>query len=77
MSDNRKVIHVRDLVIKADNVYFDRPDRRRRDPFFGGREDDKERVEGVEYTGHDDRDDDESSSSDSDDNQNRGPFSWI
>lgn len=76
MSDNRKVIHVKDLVIKADNVYFDRPDRRHRDPFFGGRHDDDERVEGAEDRGHDDRDD-ESSSSDSDDNQDRGPFSWI
>lgn len=75
MSDNRKVIHVKDLVIKADNVYFDRSDRRHRDPFFGGRHDD-ERVEGAEDREHDDRDD-ESSNSDSDDNQDRGPFSWI
>ncbi|SEQ44607.1 hypothetical protein SAMN05216232_2440 [Virgibacillus subterraneus] len=78
MSDNRKVIHVKDLVIKADNVYFDRPDRRRRDPFFGGRQDDDERVEGLESSGHRHRDqNDESSSSDSSDNDNRGPFSWI
>ncbi|MBP1947216.1 hypothetical protein [Virgibacillus litoralis] len=76
MSDNRKVIHVKDLVIKADNVYFDRPDRRRRDPFFGDRQDDDESVEGTESSSHRDRDD-ESSSSDSNDNDNRGPFSWI
>ncbi|MFD1360145.1 hypothetical protein [Lentibacillus salinarum] len=36
MSDHKKVIHVKDLVIKADNVHIE-PRRPRRDPFFGPR----------------------------------------
>ncbi|MBY7143126.1 hypothetical protein KFZ56_08655 [Virgibacillus sp. NKC19-3] len=32
MSDKKQVIHVKDLVIKADNVHIERP---RHDPFFG------------------------------------------
>lgn len=35
MSRKKQVIHVRDLVIKADNVIIE-PPRRKRDPFFGG-----------------------------------------
>ncbi|WP_268748355.1 hypothetical protein [Gracilibacillus boraciitolerans] len=34
MSDKKKVIYVKDLVIKADNVRIE--PTRRRDPFFGG-----------------------------------------
>ncbi|WP_100011497.1 hypothetical protein [Lentibacillus sediminis] len=36
MSQKKQVIHVKDLVIKADNVHVERTRRRRkRDPFFG------------------------------------------
>lgn len=36
MAQKKQVIHVKDLVIKADNVHVERTSRRRkRDPFFG------------------------------------------
>ena len=37
MSSKKQVIHVKDLIIKADNVIIEPPRRRRehRDPFFG------------------------------------------
>lgn len=34
VSDKKQVIHVKDLVIKADNVHIERPRHDRRDPFF-------------------------------------------
>ncbi|UOQ92855.1 hypothetical protein MUO14_20985 [Halobacillus shinanisalinarum] len=42
MSEKKKVIYVKDLIIKADNVYVepqeddDRNDHKRNDPLFGG-----------------------------------------
>lgn len=60
MSDNRKVIHVKDLVIKADNVYIERPDHHRRGPFPGSRRNDDPRVEGAQNRrGHDDESSDD------------------
>ncbi|GAB3789772.1 hypothetical protein [Virgibacillus kimchii] len=78
MSGKKQVIHVKDLVIKADNVILDTPQRRRppRHPLFGFPED---RREGRQ-------EEDESSSSGLDlesrdekgkDDDERRPFSWI
>ncbi|WP_099157110.1 hypothetical protein [Virgibacillus ndiopensis] len=80
--DRRKVIHVRDLVIKADNVFIEPTRRSHRDPFFGGRRDDRderdhrdhmdEDVESASHEhdhGHDHHNDD--------DRGDRRPFSWI
>jgi hypothetical protein len=76
MSDKKKEIHVRDLVIKAENVIFEPPKHRRVDPFFGPRrfEEDVDDVE-VKVDVDVDVNDDESSSSD--DRKRRRPFSWI
>ncbi|MGY0694239.1 hypothetical protein ACW2QC_15910 [Virgibacillus sp. FSP13] len=75
MSDKKKVIHVKDLVIKADNVYVEPRHHRRYDPFFGPGRQVEEQEEVVESTSdrddHYDKDDDESG-----DNR-RPPFSWI
>ncbi|SFF73555.1 hypothetical protein SAMN05216353_10779 [Halobacillus alkaliphilus] len=76
MSEKKKVIRVKDLVIEAENVFIepqrkehhDRKDHHGRndrvDPFFGGRRR-KDEVAGESKDRHD-----ESSSS-------RGGFSWI
>ncbi|UOR13107.1 hypothetical protein [Halobacillus amylolyticus] len=65
MSEKKKVIHVKDLIIKADNVVIEpQRDHDRYDPFFGGRR--KKRDEEDEKGKHHD---DESSS--------RGGFSWL
>ncbi|WP_096270266.1 hypothetical protein [Paucisalibacillus globulus] len=64
MSENRRVIRVKDLVIEAENVII-KP-KRRYDPIIGG-----VREEGRMES---------SSSSDNDehrDDRDRGPFSWI
>lgn len=47
MSENKRVYHVKDLIIKADNVYVEREENHhhRRDPFFG-RQHDRDEVEG-------------------------------
>jgi hypothetical protein len=74
VSEKKKVIYVKDLVIKADNVRIE--PTRRHDPFFGPRaveaEDEelleKETVEDVE----DEQDDD-----DDKDKDVRPPFSWL
>ncbi|SDL97472.1 hypothetical protein [Sediminibacillus halophilus] len=46
MSEKKKVIYVKDLVIKADNVTFEPPHQPRRhvDPFFGPRRVEAEEV---------------------------------
>lgn len=59
MSDKKQVIHVKDLVIKADNVHIVRPRHERRDPFFFGPR--GERAEYVESSDHKDDDKEESS----------------
>ncbi|MGN8644580.1 hypothetical protein ACTNEO_00665 [Gracilibacillus sp. HCP3S3_G5_1] len=72
MSDKKKVIYVKDLVIKADNVRIE--PTRRHDPFFGPRgvEEEEELLEkdAVEETA-DDKDDDDK------EKEERPPFSWI
>lgn len=74
MSEHKKVIHVKDLVIKADNVHIE-PERHRRgprrDPFFGrwmGRDWEEESKESFDK--HDRHD--ESPEND----KGKGP-SWI
>ncbi|MEN2767619.1 hypothetical protein [Ornithinibacillus xuwenensis] len=70
MSENKRVIRVKDLVIQADNVFIE--PAKRRDPFFGGfRRNVDDQVESANRESesrehHDDRDDND-----------RGPFSWI
>lgn len=70
MSD-KKVIHVKDLVIKADNVIIDRGQGRHRDPFFGF----PRRVEGMED--HMESSLEKESDDQRDDEDHRRPFSWI
>jgi len=75
MSDKKKVIHVKDLVIKADNVYVEPPRRphRRMHPFgFGPRRHEESMESDFEKQEY------ESSSFESDERDGRrGPFSWI
>ncbi|MGR9050813.1 hypothetical protein ACQ4XT_19430 [Halobacillus faecis] len=76
MSDKKKVIHVKDLVIKADNVVIepqrdDRHDRDDRvDPFFGGPRRRREEESREESSSKNRRHDDESS-------DRRGGFRWF
>ncbi|MFQ3543914.1 hypothetical protein Q7A53_07490 [Halobacillus rhizosphaerae] len=67
--DKKKVIYVKDLVIKADNVVIE-PQRHeghdRVDPFFGGP---RRRNEAEESSS--------SHNNDESNNNNRGGFSWI
>ncbi|WP_017185000.1 hypothetical protein [Alkalibacillus haloalkaliphilus] len=72
MSDSKKEIHVQDLIIKADNVHFEPPERESH-PWFGPRMMDEEprheemMAEDVEMK-DDDQDDGE---------ERRPPFFWI
>ncbi|GGB40347.1 hypothetical protein F3157_16435 [Virgibacillus dakarensis] len=75
MSDKKKVIHVKDLVIKADNVHIEPRRPHRYDPFFGGRRMD-EQHESAEAAG-DERENEHEHADESEDRDNRGPFSWI
>ncbi|WP_217585909.1 hypothetical protein [Lentibacillus saliphilus] len=70
MSDDKKVIHVKDLVIKAENVHIEPTRKRHRDPFFRR----PQGVEAAEESSERDysREDDESS-----DRDHRKPFSWL
>lgn len=65
MSDNKKVIHVKDLVIKADNVRIE--PAHRPDPFFGRKhpevEEDTEEEKGKQHKKEDDHE--------------KPPFSWL
>ncbi|HLR61744.1 MAG TPA: hypothetical protein VK097_04805 [Lentibacillus sp.] len=71
MSEHKKVIHVKDLVIKADNVHIE-PRRPRRDPFFGPwmRRDAEAHEESIDK--HDSQHEESP-----EDNRGRGPASWI
>nr|WP_289039116.1 hypothetical protein [uncultured Allobacillus sp.] len=76
MSDGKKEIHVKDLVIKADRVSFEPPERK--DPFFGsGRPDlwrptDHNNELQEEHEAPDEHDDGEF-----DGEERRPPFFWI
>ncbi|GGJ95096.1 hypothetical protein GCM10007063_17020 [Lentibacillus kapialis] len=71
--DHKKVIHVKDLVIKADNVHIEPQHHRpRRDPFFGrwmGRDDEA-------YKESADKQDDHYEETE-EDKKGKGPSSWI
>ncbi|QTM98707.1 hypothetical protein ERJ70_04985 [Sediminibacillus dalangtanensis] len=78
MSEKKKVIYVKDLVIKADNVTFEPPRQPRHhvDPFFGprrmeaeevGEKEQEEAVEAVEEE-HEEHHQEE---------DGRKGFSWI
>ncbi|MFC0015268.1 MULTISPECIES: hypothetical protein [Allobacillus] len=79
MSEDKKEIHVKDLVIKADRVSFEPPERK--DPFFGsGRPDlwrptdhNKEEIEAE----HENEASDEQDDGDFDSEERRPPFFWI
>ncbi|QKY68626.1 hypothetical protein [Lentibacillus sp. CBA3610] len=79
MSDDKKVIHVKDLVIKADNVHIQpsQPSRPhpRRDPFFGrwdmGRHEESTDKESVDKESAHDKE------SSSEEKRDRKPFSWF
>lgn len=69
MSDQKKVIHVKDLVIKADNVHIEPQRRPYRDPFFGPRR---------PLTNEESSEAENSEKEESDDDKDeRRPFSWI
>lgn len=76
MSDNKKVIHVKDLVIKADNVHIESERRPHRpDPFFGfgprmRREEAETEAELTSTESVDESEEDH-------DRDERRPFSWI
>ncbi|RFA37086.1 hypothetical protein CAI16_03165 [Virgibacillus dokdonensis] len=78
MSERKKqVIHVKDLVIKADNVFIEpqRPPRppHRRDPFSSRRRPfDENEKEDHEKEDSYDREDDEHR-----EDERRSPFSWL
>ncbi len=85
MSEKRKKeIHVKDLVIKADNVLFESPEKR--DPFFGprrhGRWDEDQKMEHEEKKhehleeDEDERKEDQKDHHD-DEHDRRPPFFWI
>ncbi|WP_102028066.1 hypothetical protein [Salirhabdus sp. Marseille-P4669] len=85
MSDKKREIHVKDLIIKAENVIFEQPRheqprRRQFDPFFGPRRveglEDEDRKMDVEAESDFHEESSSSSSSEHDDNRRR-PFSWI
>ncbi|CDQ40625.1 MULTISPECIES: hypothetical protein [Virgibacillus] len=94
MSEGKKqVIHVKDLVIKADNVRIEpsresrpqpRPPRHRRDPFLGRRpmnEEDREEHEDKEFESSSEEqhheDDRREEERDDHDDRKRGPFSLF
>lgn len=73
MSENKRVIKVKDLYVEAENVHFVQPERRRSfDPFLGRRRmvesPDREMESGVESSSDEKRE--------SPDDRRR-PFSWI
>lgn len=78
MSENKKVIHVKDLVIKADHVHVE-PDRRspRYDPFFGRPiYDQNEHPYGNKYQEEEEVKEEEHEYEE-EDRERRDPFSWI
>ncbi|WP_058308117.1 hypothetical protein [Gracilibacillus massiliensis] len=70
MSDKKKVIYVKDLVIKADNVRIE--PTRRQDPFFGPRA-----VEEEEQVEEEVLEEEKTEQDSEEDNNDRPPFSWI
>ncbi|SES26072.1 hypothetical protein SAMN04487944_1295 [Gracilibacillus ureilyticus] len=82
MSENKKVIYVKDLVIKADNVRIEPSRSQRPDPLFGPRkqtlgeaEEREHRHEELEDIADDRKDHHHDKENDRDDD--RKPFSWL
>ncbi|WP_277678585.1 hypothetical protein [Gracilibacillus dipsosauri] len=81
MSEKKKVIYVKDLVIKADNVRIE--PTRRRDPLFGGARQEPQADEREHHHDNDDvreeRDErhDHEEHDDHKDRDDRPPFSWL
>ncbi|WP_077623033.1 hypothetical protein [Sediminibacillus massiliensis] len=80
MSEKKKVIYVKDLVIKADNVHIE-PQHNRRpavDPFFGHRRVEEEMEDRKDDHVEDIEDvEDDHDHKDKQDDDERRPFSWI
>ncbi|WP_042224664.1 hypothetical protein [Oceanobacillus manasiensis] len=72
MSERKQVIHVRDLVIKADNVYIEPSRSHHRNPFLGGR---KPEEEADVEDRHEDKKDLNDEYDDKD--ERRDPFAWF
>lgn len=82
MSDQRKIIKVKDLVIQAENVYFEPIVRKGRPghPFFGPRPPrfEQPEVENEEQPIEESENDEEEVEQQSEDQPNRRPpFSWL
>jgi len=73
MSEQKKVIHVKDLVIKADNVRFE-PSRRPVDPFFGPR---RRREEGEENQETPKSENEQSEDEEEKSERRRPPLFWL
>lgn len=72
VSERKQVIHVKDLVIKADNVYIEPTRQHHRNPFFGGRT----QEEAAEDVHHEYREDVENKT-DEKKEERRDPFGWF
>ncbi|ASK60785.1 hypothetical protein CFK37_00465 [Virgibacillus phasianinus] len=77
MSENKKVYHVKDLIIKADNVYVERDDHHRRNPFFGGKHDHNEAENEYDHHDHEEKKHDrDEEDEEKDKRRHRRPF-WF
>lgn len=82
MSERKKqVIHVKDLVIKADNVFIEprrvpRPPHRR-DPFFSSRRIDEHENDGYEQEEHFEEEEHKEADDEQREDERRSPFSWF
>lgn len=80
MSERKQVIHVKDLVIKADNVYVERGRRREHDhhqhldPFFGSERNEEESERRESSNDHQHTQEFESGEQDE---ERRRPFDWF
>ncbi|WP_112180167.1 hypothetical protein [Paraliobacillus zengyii] len=84
--ESKKIIHVKDLVIKADNVYFEpphqqhRPEERPRpfDAFFGKRrEEEAVQADHVEEVHDEEVKEDKEEILETEKREERRPFSWL
>lgn len=73
VSEKKKVIHVKNLEVHAENVTII-PPHHRRDPFFGPR---REELENSVVDEEQEDNELEEVESESQDDQQRPPFSWI
>ncbi|WP_188208339.1 hypothetical protein [Alkalibacillus aidingensis] len=76
MSDSKKEIHVKDLIIKADNVHFE-PPKREPHPLFGPRMMDEEPIEETKEDHHHVEDEVEAKDDKHEEDDRRPPFFWL